>query len=454
MEGKKSIDRFFQENFKDFEVTPGSHVWSSIENKMGRPKKERRIYPFILRYGSIAAGMALLITLGYNLNTSNATIPENITIIDPGERIINNAGDTPGIKENILRDENAVVDAGTSSDNTTQYIPVKNTLTSNDNTVSGHHNTILNEVKDNPEATTDYPETNEAVIAQNNPFGQNNTTTEDVSVTENSNGAVEDKKSILDIAKEKSNVEDEAIVQNTSDRWSVSPNAAPVYFNSLDEGSSPIDNQFRDNSKSGNVTMSYGVNVAYQVNNRLSVRSGLNRVNYGYNTNNIEFSANLKAARIPTISYDNNAENVTVADVNTSQISSPESMVSANKASAYEGKMVQELGYLEVPLEVKYRLLNKKLGVNLIGGVSSLFLTDNAITLQTNALTTQIGTANNINEVNFSTNIGVGIDYKFSDKVLFNVEPMFKYQLNTFSNDNGGFKPYSLGVYTGLSFRF
>ncbi len=453
MEDKKSIDRFFQENFKDFEVTPGSHVWSSIENKMGRPQRKRRIYPFILRYGSIAAGMALLITLGYNLNTSNDTIPENITTIDPGERIINNAEDTPNIKENIPRDENAVVDAtSTGSDNTTQYIPVKNTLASNDNIASAHQNTILNEVEDHPEIATDYPETSEG-IAQNSPVRQNNTITEDVSVAENSNGAVEDKKSILDIAKEKSNVEDEAIVQNTSDRWSVSPNAAPVYFNSID-GGSPIDNQFRDNSKSGNVTMSYGVNVAYQVNNRLSVRSGLNRVNYGYNTNNIEFSANLKAARIPTISYDNNAENVTVADINTSQLSSPESMVSANKASAYEGKMVQELGYLEVPLEVKYRLLNKKLGVNLIGGVSSLFLTDNAITLQTDALTTQIGTANNINEVNFSTNIGVGVDYKFSDKVLFNVEPMFKYQLNTFSNDNGGFKPYSLGVYTGLSFRF
>jgi len=31
---------------------------------------------------------------------------------------------------------------------------------------------------------------------------------------------------------------------------------------------------------------------------------------------------------------------------------------------------------------------------------------------------------------------------------------MFKYQLNTFSKNDGGFKPYYLGVYTGLNFRF
>lgn len=106
-----------------------------------------------------------------------------------------------------------------------------------------------------------------------------------------------------------------------------------------------------------------------------------------------------------------------------------------------------------MPLELKYRITDNKFGINLITGISSLFLTDNQIILESRDLVTEMGEANNVNDINFSTNIGVGFDYKFTKSLQFSVEPMFKYQLNAFSND-GGFKPYSLGIYTGLNFKF
>ena len=56
--------------------------------------------------------------------------------------------------------------------------------------------------------------------------------------------------------------------------------------------------------------------------------------------------------------------------------------------------------------------------------------------------------------MNFSGNLGVDFDYNISKKLYINVSPMFKYQLNTFSENSGGFQPYYLGVYTGLNFRF
>jgi hypothetical protein len=118
------------------------------------------------------------------------------------------------------------------------------------------------------------------------------------------------------------------------------------------------------------------------------------------------------------------------------------------------GTMGQQMGYLEVPLELNYALLNRKFGVNIIGGVSSLFLTDNSVVLESSGQTTEFGEANNINSVNFSTNLGLGLDYKFTPKLKFNVEPVFKYQLNTFSNTSGNFNPYSLGVYSGFTFKF
>ena len=67
---------------------------------------------------------------------------------------------------------------------------------------------------------------------------------------------------------------------------------------------------------------------------------------------------------------------------------------------------------------------------------------------------THIGEANNINQISYSTNIGLGFNYNISKSFNFNFEPTFKYQLNAFSNDSGNFKPYIIGVYTGFSFKF
>ncbi|MBT8323067.1 MAG: hypothetical protein KJO94_06265 [Eudoraea sp.] len=79
---------------------------------------------------------------------------------------------------------------------------------------------------------------------------------------------------------------------------------------------------------------------------------------------------------------------------------------------------------------------------------------ENTVTLVADNAATSMGEANNINEVNFSTNVGLGLYYRFTPKMQLNLEPMFKYQLNTFSDAAGNFQPFSLGVYSGLSFKF
>ena len=112
------------------------------------------------------------------------------------------------------------------------------------------------------------------------------------------------------------------------------------------------------------------------------------------------------------------------------------------------------MGYIEVPMELSYKLIDKKFGVALIGGFSTLFLNQNKIDLVSPELNTTIGEANNLNNVHVSSNIGVGVKYRFAKAFEANFEPTFKYQLNMFSNDAGNFKPYLFGLYTGVSYRF
>lgn len=266
------------------------------------------------------------------------------------------------------------------------------------------------------------------------------------------------KKSLIEVAEEQEKEKEMPVAKTDENRWSINPNVAPVYYNSIGSGS-PIDAEFSDNSKSGDISMSYGINIAYQVNDKLSVRSGVNKVNYGYNTQGVEFTSSTQGEAMHNVNYSARSSNIKVSDNNSSSVDSSAeinafvNVISASGVNVFEGAMNQNFAYLEVPLELKYRITDNKFGVNLIGGVSSLFLTDNQIILESRDLVTEMGEANNVNDVNFSTNIGIGFDYKFTKSLQFSVEPMFKYQLNAFSDD-GGFKPYSLGIYTGLNFKF
>ena len=95
-----------------------------------------------------------------------------------------------------------------------------------------------------------------------------------------------------------------------------------------------------------------------------------------------------------------------------------------------------------------------KLVSTLIGGVSTLFLGSNEVSVNAGDFESTLGEANNLSSVSFSTNVGLGVDYKLSKKFKFNIEPMFKYQLNPYSDSSVDFKPYYLGVYTGISYKF
>ena len=246
-------------------------------------------------------------------------------------------------------------------------------------------------------------------------------------------------------------------MENSGPKWSVGPSIAPVYFNSLGEGS-PIHSNFVSNSKSGNVNLSYGVAVAYEITDKLKLRSGLHKVDYGYDTNDITFSSSLVAStntQITNITYTSTSRNLVVessSGARESQEFAANDIIAQSPSRS--GRMVQEFGYLEVPMELNYALLDRKFNVNIIGGISSLFLVNNSVTLESDGTSTEMGDANNLNDINFSTNVGIGVNYELTDKMNIHLEPMFKYQLNTFSDTEGNFQPYSLGVYTGMSFKF
>lgn len=481
---QNNLDKLFQDKLEDFSSVPEQHVWERIEASLNN-KRKKRVVPIWWWVGGSAAILVIAILLFNPSNVNEAVDQAPVVNTEEkkqepaeGNEIIDHIDEnfqetSEGIAEQNPEVINSVQEKSRSQEGSVPYQNYKNKAAKNPQQLE----LVSSDVKE--------PKTNEN---DDNSIDKGNTRTL-VPNVENSETAVVDnaneqniklvkdeedavaisekeseKKSIYDAIEEQLEVEDETLlVENTQNKWSIGPSVAPVYFNAIGSGS-PIHSNFSENSKSGNINMSYGVAVGYDVGKRLKVRSGVHRVNMGYNTEEILFSSSVDAstnAMIDNINYNQTSrslvvqsrKNTSVESMNTDATTTAELVDSARPA--LDGNMVQQLGYFEVPLELNYALVDKKFGVDLIGGVSSLFLVDNSVSLESNdGLITEMGEANNVNSVNFSTNVGLGLNYQFSEKIQLNVEPIFKYQLNTFTESAGNFNPYSVGVYSGFSFRF
>ena len=407
---------------------------------------------------------------------------ENVTINETTDNVINN-------KEQTLqqpRSNNAVASETNPKGASEKEMLRKNATLNNritNNTQTQDAVAITSEVKKNKTINQIEPNTtnNSAVNAQTAIASEQNNATKnpttssgdlikkELNITETTKvdavaettteEAIEstNKKSLLEeIAKQNAEDAVAAAKEEPTDRWAVAPNVAPVYYNSLNGGSS-IDPMFADNSQSGDVNLSYGIQVSYKVSNRLSVRTGVSNINVGYTTGGLELANSTESVALGALDYNGSGRVLTAFDKGTVARLDPFDDDFGDitaKAGGSNAELSQRIQYYEVPLELKYALLNKKVGIHFIGGLSTLFLGTNEVSVQAGSVDEVIGEANNLSSVSFSTNVGLGFDYKLSKKFTFNLEPMFKYQLNTYTDSSVDFRPYTLGVYTGLSFKF
>jgi hypothetical protein len=250
--------------------------------------------------------------------------------------------------------------------------------------------------------------------------------------------------------KEAGKNEDEKEKEKRS-RWAVSTNASPVYFNSVAEGSS-LDSRFNANEKEYNNTLSYGVGVNYAINDKLTFKTGVNNLSLDYNTSDISFYQ--AATTKPIENVTTNARGKMINVESKLEDNGTFITVSGNPLGKFDGAINQQISYVEVPLELGYKLLDRKFGIEVIGGFSTLFLNNNSVSIVSNGQEMTIGEANNLNNIHFSSNVGLGFKYSFWKSFNANFQPMFKYQINTFSENSGNFKPYFIGLYTGVSFSF
>jgi predicted DNA binding protein len=476
MKENKKIDRLFQEQFRGFEQTPNPQVWLNIEAELKKDKK-RRVIPLWFKYSGIAAAFLLgLLFLNTNQTfhskTKNAIVSDakiskgstNKKQISPKNssnkvQIVSNSTanikykkeiDNTNFSKSITKDEK---DSNTSSASKIlvfqkrnqndapiflpkSNLPLKQSVTnenSNYNSSNLEKNTVANS-NSLANAPNQIPEKID--------FKENDETKKEVATNSELPNELEE------ILKAKS-VQKNTIVSMSKNKWQITSNLAPVYLNT-NSGGSPIDEQLSDYEKKSDKSISFGIGVHYAAGKKIVIRSGLNKVVLGYNTNNVLYTAGLTANNLKNIEYSSNNVLKFVNDANYNSLTTSEKEIQNTNT----GNLNQKMGYYELPMEVSYAVLDKKFGINLIGGFSTLFLNENAISLESSQSNIILGEAKNLSQVHFSSNVGLGFRYQITKSFQLNVEPIVKYQFNTFLNNSGDFKPLFVGLYSGVSYGF
>ena len=373
MNTDKNIDRLFRERLENLEATPNKKVWKEIESKI--TKKKRKVFPFWW----FSSGIAALLIIGFSLFPFDNSIDQFKQ--NPAEEIITKTPDATiesFVKESfetkiVQKREKEVTPINQkkiikNKPNNRLAIQVNSANKEIKQTMLCQHICSKEEFK---------KEKTPAVIEDVLEKTKENT----VIITENTENSKNDKVSNkIDIKKLIEDTKEEKKIENfVKKSWSIAPVFAILNSNSF-TNTSPIHSGLSGSTK-GKSSISYGVQVAYQIDEKWSIQSGVHMQEMRFKNNQITvISSSTNTSSITfdsdeTFAFESNSE--AFFDVS----SSPLNAISLN------GELAQNYSYYEVPLEIKYHLIGQnKFRTHLIGGFSTLFLKENQIRLSTPCL--------------------------------------------------------------------
>jgi hypothetical protein len=256
-------------------------------------------------------------------------------------------------------------------------------------------------------------------------------------------------------------------------KWGVGTQFSPIYsYRNLDvAGGSAANASYYDDVEEGIVSFAGGLNVHYAPLKRLSVQSGIYyssmgmKVGNAYYADNADMDIYWEGATSMRASINNSTGIIeTKQDLPYTYIANEVPRAGSELTGEYarvntqdvpKGEILQQFEYLEVPLILRYRLIDRRLGFHFLGGLSSNFLVGNTAYYQGDGDRKEIGTTGNLRPVNYSSILGMGLDYSVSRKFHINLEPTFRYYLNPINTGSLiRSHPYSVGFFTGLMYTF
>ena len=444
-ERRANIDLVFRNGLKDYEVLPPAVVWNNIDGRIKRHSRPA----YLMRAAAMVAVAVTLSFLTYRWTVRTSAIHDNSSVA------LNTESSPAPPAGNIMAPakpgEKTLTSTGSYSPEPARNEPAVEQPSAGDNT----------EI-----AFVSLPPTNIqlpanvaklTIVRPYSDFGENSKNTVSINSL-----TLDNSKGYQDYL-----VAEDNSATNTR-KWSISALASPTYYGKINKGTDDLSRQILSSEKAV-VSYSGGVTLSYKVNRRFSIQSGLFYSSVGEELTGISSFAgfqkydktkgdhNFAVLTTNGTIYTNNPDVFLVADGSRIITSYTNDVFDPKKVSLdyISNNMRQSFSYLELPVFLRYKVIDKTLGFNLIGGLSYNMLVDNSVYTVVDGNKYMIGSTEGMNTFSLSSSVGMGMEYKFSDKLSLNLEPTFRYYINSFNTTYGSnFHPYSFGIFSGLSYKF
>ncbi|MDX1286223.1 MAG: hypothetical protein R3182_14485, partial [Draconibacterium sp.] len=453
MSDKINIDKSIREKLEGFSVTPPPHVWDSIQGQMAAQRRKKRMA--YIGWISAAAVVVFAFIAGWYFNDNTK---EEIPATTVEQRSVLPDKEKDEVKEQperlLAENEKDVTEEKTSVSEKVQLEGKGDLQTINITTAEKE---IIAETTAFEKIRLEFLERIEAVL-------QTGFKVDGVYLAEyREQDQLKIKKALSEsdemlVAGNISNI-DRSLEKESG--WILGMHLSPGYASHSASHSSQYARNMTYSGESGNGNLGGGVSIQYKTGKKLRIESGIYYAQNGQKSgnsyglfafrDNLDYSFNqgVVAEQEPSfsnavqMSSDGIAMNSTAGVINMRGVpkgAEVESALESSKAAFANtlntnGEFSQVFEFVEIPLYLRYNVLDKKLGVELMGGLNAGVIVGNNAYIDNDFGLQNIGSTEDISTINFSGTFGVGLNYALGDHLSLAVEPRLNYYLNSINTN-------------------
>jgi hypothetical protein len=466
----KNIDKLFSEKLLGYRETAPVYAWSRLEHDLDKDRSGS--FNFWFRWA--AASVFILLAFGAGYFYANLQIKK---------------ADVVAVEQ--LKQTNSEIDVSdnNSTDNKTKDISLDNAIKGNKAvTLDKSDNIIVTQNSENPADVDDI----QTLVSMDIEF-QANDDSESLSINDTLNNSeslvhktIADKyevrpliaSDIKSVSLNNEPIENSEYSASGSEyedilkekdkkekfKWSVGAQIAPIYSyrdislnyeNQQQVNSAEAEKELND-SEEALISMAGGIDINYNLSSRWTIQTGMYYSKIGQvNNNALNFVEDDNQYMLYSISTSTGNINIAFGKIpaDIRKINPPKDTLES--VDLNNVKIIQNFNLFEIPLLIKYKIINRKFGLSISGGLSPAYITKNRTYLQVNSDKYDIGNSGNLNSVIYNSTIGLGMNYSISKNLYLEIQPMFKYSLSPINKGSQfDYHPYSFSWFTGLNYKF
>lgn len=486
----KHIDGLFADRLKNLSVPPNAKVWEGINGQMLAAKKKRLFAIYI--WTGVAASIVLLLAIGnyylthqpsYNMQLGTLTentisqvdkkeadmaskaVGKSTNLIRKRENVVGNYRNEKRLTDEMINEElrGASKALGLQKTNSDDFLEKHGKLSNAD--IFGRSNEKSAELLADPSRESDKLLLDNRLVSLLNISGKSVALANLDLPTQllPNTSKFQQEKSILLLADEIQIQKNLLAIEQLrhkeikKNRWSVIGQVSSSF-------SSYSGDRKGTNAEKGIWSVGGGAKVNFAMNEKLAFQTGIVYNRFGQDMSSGGGSFYADAILNPEekilsneVSYQtitsagpillSSSDNLPMADPSLAKILSFDSYSSS-------ADLIQSFKSIEIPFLMRYNLIQKRVGMFVSGGVSANMIVGNGVYDQSRG-NRKIGEIDGIRTANFSSQFSFGLEYRLSRKIQIGIEPSMKYYLNSINkSDQYQYKPYSIGIFTGIRYDF